>query len=81
MSLFVQNGASKICRLGISGSNYDLYDIWMSLFVQNGNSNRQGVAAKICRGALGFRARQTRKQEYSVVKERVDAIALSEQYF
>ena len=26
--------------------------------------------AKVCRGALGFRARQTRKQQYSVVKER-----------
>ena len=26
--------------------------------------------AKVCRGALGFRARQTRKQEYSVFKER-----------
>jgi len=26
--------------------------------------------AKVCRGALGFRARQTRKQQYSVIKER-----------
>jgi transposase len=26
--------------------------------------------AKVCRGALGFRARQTRKQEYSVLKDR-----------
>ena len=26
--------------------------------------------AKVCRGALGFRARQTRKQEYSIFKER-----------
>jgi transposase len=30
--------------------------------------------AKVCRGALGFRARQTRKQEYSVVKERAAVI-------
>jgi len=26
--------------------------------------------AKVCRGALGFRARQTRPQEYSIFKER-----------
>jgi transposase len=30
---------------------------------------RRASPAKTCRGALGFRARQTRKQEYSVVKE------------
>lgn len=30
---------------------------------------RRACPAKVCRGALGFRARQTRKQEYSVVKE------------
>ena len=30
---------------------------------------RKACPAKTCRGALGFRARQTRKQEYSVVKE------------
>ena len=29
--------------------------------------------AKVCRGALGFRARTTRKQKYSVVKERAAA--------
>jgi hypothetical protein len=29
---------------------------------------RRACPAKVCRGALGFRARQTRKQEYSVVK-------------
>ncbi len=29
--------------------------------------------AKVYRGALGFRARQTRKQQYSVIKERVAA--------
>lgn len=31
---------------------------------------RRASPAKVCRGALGFRARQTRKQEYSVLKER-----------
>jgi hypothetical protein len=31
---------------------------------------RRACPAKVCRGALGFRARQTRKQEYSVVTER-----------
>ena len=31
--------------------------------------------AKVCRGALGFHARQTRKQEYSVFKERAVATA------
>jgi hypothetical protein len=30
---------------------------------------RKACPAKICRGALGFRARQTRKQEYSVVRD------------
>jgi hypothetical protein len=28
---------------------------------------RKACPARVCRGALGFRARQTRKQEYSVV--------------
>lgn len=31
---------------------------------------RRASPAKVCRGALGFRTRQTRKQEYSVVKDR-----------
>jgi transposase len=31
---------------------------------------RRVAPAKVCRGALGFRARQTRPQEYSVFKER-----------
>jgi transposase len=30
--------------------------------------NRKVCPAKVCRGALGFRARQTRKQEYSVAR-------------
>lgn len=30
--------------------------------------NRKVCPAKVCRGALGFRARQTRKKEYSVVR-------------
>ena len=30
---------------------------------------RRACPAKVCRGALGFRARQTRKQEYSVVTD------------
>jgi hypothetical protein len=30
---------------------------------------RRTCPAKVCRGALGFRARQTRPQEYSVEKE------------
>jgi len=30
---------------------------------------RRACPAKVCRGALGFRARQTRKQEYSVEKD------------
>jgi hypothetical protein len=30
---------------------------------------RRASPGKVCQGALGFRARQTRKQEYSVVKE------------
>ena len=30
---------------------------------------RRACPAKVCRGALGFRARQTRKQEYSVLKD------------
>jgi transposase len=30
---------------------------------------RRACPPKVCRGALGFRARQTRKQEYSVVKD------------
>ncbi len=30
---------------------------------------RRASPAKVCRGALGFRARQTRKQEYSVVND------------
>ena len=32
---------------------------------------RKTCPAKVCRGALGFRARQTRKQVYSVVTDRV----------
>jgi Transposase IS116/IS110/IS902 family len=32
--------------------------------------SRRNCPAKVCRGALGFRARQTRQQEYSVFKER-----------
>jgi len=32
---------------------------------------RRECPAKVCRGALGFRARQTRKQVYSVVTDRV----------
>ena len=35
--------------------------------------SRETSPAKVCRGALGFRARQTRPQNYSVVKERVAA--------
>jgi transposase len=31
---------------------------------------RRASPAKVCRGALGFRARQTRKHEYSIVKKR-----------
>ena len=34
---------------------------------------RKASPAKVCRGALGFRARQTRKQKYSVFKERAAA--------
>jgi transposase len=30
---------------------------------------RRPCPAKVCRGALGFRARQTRKQEYSILKD------------
>lgn len=30
---------------------------------------RKASPAKVCRGALGFRARQTRKHDYTVVKK------------
>ncbi|MGH7866210.1 MAG: IS110 family transposase [Candidatus Dormibacteraceae bacterium] len=33
---------------------------------------RRSCPAKVCRGALGFRARQTRQQEYSVFKDQAD---------
>jgi transposase len=34
-------------------------------------ATRRVSPAKVCRGALGFRARQTRKHEYSIVRKRV----------